>query len=460
VQEEETMRNPEVRQARLSETLDYIIDSDGWRVEYDDPRIVHVGAVDGSPYTKRLMKKIYEKHKRKLRTISATTAESMQAARRFCSGRECVPMTAMAGAVLNDLEQHRREDELCLYFTLDQSGPCQNGAWPVVWETIARRLNMKNVIFGVWPGSENHRLGLGDDIVNGFISCYMLGDLIDEAKNTLRVVAREPSEALSVFDAAFKRLARCFSGEDEDVTKVLKNWAETMSAIPRRADVEDTPRVLLFGGLNLQFVHYPLTKYFIEQGVIPKVVDATEGMLWLTSEKVLRYAFRMGRTDPKKQYDMLSLILSWLAGKGGRREAAGALKSRIGMLVADRMIKRFRKIMLPSNLMVDAHVSYTDLAVAGHRYVTYNGFTETAVTTGRYVHAVKTGLYDGLINVGSFNCQPAMNAQAIIRPLANKDDMPYAAIDCEGPWLSANQKRLLEAVAVQAGRARREKLKG
>lgn len=451
------MNNPEVRQARLSPTLDFIIDSDGRRVAFDDPRIVHIGAVDGSSHAKRLMIKIYEKHGRKLRTIPATSAETMQLARRFCSGRECVPMTAMVGAVLNDLQCNRCKDELSIYFTLDQTGPCQNGAWPVVWETIAKRLNMKNVIFGVWPGVENNRLGLGDDIINGFVKCYMLGDLLDEAKNTLRVVARKPSHALNVFETEFQRFSQYFMEDDNTVVPALRNWAEAMAKIPRKADMDETPKVLLFGGLNLQFVHYPMTDYFIEQGIIPKVVDATEGMIWLSSETVLRYAFKIGRTDPKKQYSIPALLFSWLRGAGGRGEAADALKTRIGMLFADRLMKRFRKIMSPSGLMADAHIPYIDLAAAGHKHVTYNGFTETAVTTGRYVHAVKTGLYDGLINVGSFNCQPAMNAQAIIRPLANKDDMPYAAIDCEGPWLSANQRRLLEAVAVQAKRKRKEK---
>ena len=41
----------------------------------------------------------------------------------------------------------------------------------------------------------------------------------------------------------------------------------------------------------------------------------------------------------------------------------------------------------------------------GHKYVSYNGFTETTVTTGRYVDSVQDGLYDGFINLGSFSCR-------------------------------------------------------
>jgi len=453
------MHKPEVRQARLSETSDYIIDSDGQRVEFDDPRIVHIGAIDGSRYAKRLIKKIYEKNNRKLRTIDKTSAETMQQARKLCSGRECVPMTAMAGSVLNDLYRYRTDDEISIYFTLDQTGPCQNGAWPVVWDSFGKRLNIRNTIFGVWPNSTNNRLGLGDEFFKGFIKCYILGDLFDEAENALKVIAQDKNSALKIFETEFDRFADCFMENDKAIKPALREWAKKIARIPVMASMEKFPKVLIFGGLNLQFVHYPLTDYFIDQDIIPKVIDATEGMLWLSSEPIMRSGFKLGRINPKKQYSILVLFFSWLFGVGNKAEARNSLKTRIGMLFVDNIMKRFRKIMETSGLMFDKHISYIDIAVAGHKYVTYNGFTETAGITGRYVSSIQNDLYDGLINIGSFNCQPAMNSQAIIRPLSNKNDIPYAAIDCEGPWLSANQRRLLEAVAVQAKRVKNEKLK-
>jgi len=453
------MDRPNVRPAQLSESLDYIIDSDGQKVAFDDPRVVHIGAIDGSRYTKRLTAKLYEKKHRKLRTIDTTSVETMQFARKMCSGRECVPMTAMAGAVLNDLNNNRTENEVSVYFTLDQNGPCQNGAWPVVWECIGKRLNIKNAIYGVWPNTANQRLGLGEGIVKDFIKCYILGDFFSEAENALNVVARDKNNALEIFETEFNRFADCFLENDKAVKPALKNWATKTAEIRLTSSVKKIPKVLIFGGLNLQFVHYPLTDYFIDQGIIPKVVDAAEGMLWLASETIIRNGFKIGLIDPEKQFSISILLFSLLFGTGNKEDAKKSLKDRIGMLLADMYLKQYRKIMEKSGLMFDKHIPFKNLAAAGHMYVTYNGFTETAVTVGRYITAIENDCYDGMINVGSFNCQPAMNSQAIIRPLANKNDMPYAAIDCEGPWLSANQRRLLEAVAVQAKRVKSEKLK-
>ena len=119
--------------------------------------------------------------------------------------------------------------------------------------------------------------------------------------------------------------------------------------------------------------------------------------------------------------------------------------------------KIFRKIIGKSGLLFDSFIDFIDLFDEGNKYVSSNSFTETPLITGKFLYSIKEGIYDGLINLGTFNCQPAMNSQAIIRPLANKSDIPYAAIDCEGPWISTTQRRLLETIAIQAKRVRNKK---
>ena len=112
-----------------------------------------------------------------------------------------------------------------------------------------------------------------------------------------------------------------------------------------------------------------------------------------------------------------------------------------------------------SGLLFDSYVEIDKLMEAGNKYASSNSMTETPQIIGRYLYSLKEKIYDGLINLGTFNCQPAMNSQAIIRPLANKSDVPYAAIDCEGPWIASNQLRLLETIAVQAIRLTEKKNK-
>ena len=358
-------------------------------------------------------------------------------------------MTAMAGEALKDLQERRGKNELTLYFALDQQGPCQNGAWPEVWESFSERLNHKNFIGGINLNSTPDHLGLEAGHVQRMNNSLLLGDFFSEARNTIKCLAIDNEAALAVFENEFAEFLTRFSKDDQALENALTHWAEKMAEIPLKASASETPKVLIFGGLNLEFVHFPVTEYFINQGILPKTVDVAEGISWIESENLIRLGFKHGYQEPAEQF-------SASLRKKNKADAVKARVSRMGVQKIDAFQKKIREVMTPSGLLFDHHISYAEIITKAHPYVSNNGFTETAVTTGRYLCAIENGLYDGLINLGSFNCQPAMNSQAIIRVLASQYDTPYIAIDCEGPWLSANQQRLLETIAVQARRNKRK----
>jgi predicted nucleotide-binding protein (sugar kinase/HSP70/actin superfamily) len=413
--------------------------------------MVHVWTINHSPYALKMIAKVYENSGRKFRPVDPTSLEVMQQAGKLCSGRECVPMTAMVGATLKDIESRREPGEITIYINVDQQGPCQNGAWPLVWESFIKRKHLKNVVAGVWPGPENNRLGLGVRHTMAVDACLFLADAFMEAEFTLRCLALDGRSALARFESAFRRFLDTLKPDDKAVKQALYDWADSMAGIPLKTPVEDAPKVLIFGGLNLLFVHEPVTDYFLSQGILPKVVDFFEGASWIGSESMVRYGLKKGLIRPREQFSFSPSI------KDGH-EALHARTSKLALKLMDSIQKEFRSIMGKSGLLFDAHIPFHVVAEKGHPYVSYNAFTETSPTTGRYICSVEGGLYDGLVNLGSFNCQPAMNSQAVIRPLANRHDIPYIAIDCEGPWLSTNQRRLLESMAVQARRVKEKKL--
>jgi predicted nucleotide-binding protein (sugar kinase/HSP70/actin superfamily) len=433
--------------------MDCIIDSNGQRVEYDDPRVAHIITVDINPIAKRLIQRVYQSSGRTLRLADETDPEIMQYARRLCSGRECVPMTAMAGATLKDILNYRTDNEISIYFTLNQQGPCQNGAWPLVWETFGKRLNISNIIFGVWSGEANNFLGLSpmhEIAVNGG---FLLGDLLEETRNTLECLATDKRSAMEIFEAELSSFIQSFTFDQDELEQALEKMAVRLAEIPLKAALEETPRVLIIGGLNLLFVHDPVTEYFLEQGILAKVVPFSEGLSWLTSEEIVRYGFKHGLIRPKEQFGH--------SPRGADQEdAVKARQSRFRLNLIDMIETRLRSRVEKSGLTFARHVPYVDIIEAGSSHATHIGFTETTGTTGRFLCSVKQDDYDGIVNLGSFNCAPAMNAQAVIRPLANRSNVAYAAIDCESASLSANQRRLLETVAVQAKRIRKARTNG
>lgn len=454
---QELSRVNKVKQARFSEDYKYIIDSEGQNVELDDPRIVFVDPEPRNSYGRRLVINLFKKYNRNIRISTETDASVLQYAKKICSGRECLPSVAIAGAVLKDIHEYRGKNEITIYRTpIDQHGPCQNGAWPVLWETFAKRLNMKNVIFYAFPKYSNNYLGLNRDLIAWENINFIIGQYLIEARNALQCVTEKKSIALDKFEELTSNFIDNVKEGKKTLNTGLLKWAKEVAQIPLRAKVEEIPKVLIFGGLNLMFDHYPLEDFFLERGIITKVVDIVESMSLILAESTIRYGFKKGIITPKEQFSEQLLDLIDL-DENERKEALRVKRSKNALKFLDSQCKIFRKIMGKSGLLFDSFIDFIDLFNEGNKYVSSNSLSETPIITGRFLHSIKEGIYDGLINLGTFNCQPAMNSQAIIRPLANKCHIPYAAIDCEGPWISTNQRRLLETIAVQAKRLRKKK---
>ncbi|MFX1419871.1 MAG: hypothetical protein ACFE9N_13215 [Promethearchaeota archaeon] len=449
-------RDP-IKRSRFSEKNKCIIDSDGQKIEFDDPRIVYVDPEPRNRYGRQLVINLFKKYNRNIRISKETDASILQYAKKICSGRECLASVAIAGAVLKDINEYRDENEITIYRTpIDQHGPCQNGAWPVLWETFSQRLNIKNVIFCAFPKYTNNYLGLNRDLIAWENINFLVGQYLIEARNALQCIAEDKVKALEKFEYLTNELINNVKESKKTLNTGLIKWAKEVAKIPLNAKIEETPKVLIFGGLNLMFDHYPIEDFFLERGIIPKVVDIIESMSLILAESTIRYGFKKGFITPKEQFDE-RLYQSDDIDENDRKEVRRVKRNKNALSFLSSQCKTFRNYIGKSGLLFDPFIDFIDLFEEGNHYVSSNSLSETPIIAGRFLHSIKEDVYDGLINLGTFNCQPAMNSQAIIRPLANKVDIPYAAIDCEGPWISTNQRRLLETIAIQAKRVREKK---
>ncbi|MHA1727720.1 MAG: hypothetical protein ACTSWY_03195 [Promethearchaeota archaeon] len=454
-----TANKKEVKQAKFSKDYRYIIDSDGNKVKLNDSRVVFVEPAARNPYGKRFVENFYKIIGRNIRIADDTTHDILQYSKKICSGRECLASVGIAGAILKDINEYRKDNEITLYQNpMNQHGPCQNGNWPLLYQNFTKRLNVKNIIIGVSPSHRNHYLGMSKPEIILFNILFSIGHYLVEVKNALQCVAQDKESAINKFEEQTDILVE--KVENEKILKNgLKDWSKQISKIPLKKSVKETPKVLIFGGLNLLFCHYPVEDYFLKQQIIPKVVDIGETMEWLFSERAVRYGFKRGFVNPKKQLSIWSILFSFF--RNNTKEAYKALESQIRVFILNRKSASYRRILEKTGLLFDDPPSFKDLARNSYKYVSHNGFTETSITTGRFLHSVKSGVYDGYVNLGSFNCAPAMNSQALVRPIANKlDDIAYIALDVEGPWLSTNQRRLLETIAIQIKRIHNDRNKG
>lgn len=440
------------RHARLADNYKHLYDADGKKVTYDDPRVVHIWQRTKSETTTRLMGAAFNKRKWRFRYNGLIGPDELQYARRLCSGRECLPLVALTGGVYKDMQTRREKGEISIYYTLNQDGPCQNGGWAAIFDTYLERLKDENTIFMAHTSINDNFMGQGDLFAAAISISIILGDISDEVESVIKCLARDKEEALVIFRKHTDLLIESIPKGYWALKKALGQWIKALKDIPLKGSLQTTPKVLLFGGLNTMFIQKPIAEFFEERGIITKVIDFSEGINWLTSEHVVRYGIERGMMTPDAHYSLKTFFSSFWKLKGGLSFVIKASRAWLHVWWVDTMIRFFRWHMGKTGLLYDIHAPFPEISRAGHPYASTNGFNETSITVGRYLCTVNEGVFDGLVNIGSYNCQAARNAQAILQSLSGSHDMPYVPIDCEGPWLSAGQERLLETLAVQAKR--------
>jgi hypothetical protein len=178
----------------------------------------------------------------------------------------------------------------------------------------------------------------------------------------------------------------------------------------------DCARVLLFGGVNRIFVDGPVKDFFEERGILTKTTEMSEFICFLQAEDIVRLGFSHGQLAPGDQCSM-SVLLSELLSNRETTAAMRALAARARIGFIEMLDQRWRRIAAHSGLLFSPYVPFGDVEREGHKRISLNGFTEAPITIGRYATLLASGAFDGYVNIGAFNCDPANSASAVIHAL-------------------------------------------
>jgi predicted CoA-substrate-specific enzyme activase len=431
----------------------FVVDSKGQRLGFDDQRVLHVLLEDLPRINARM--KAYHFSSLGWRTVTTPdmSFETLQKARRVCSGRECLPFLAMMGKVVAHLES-RPPGEVTVFHLLEQEGPCQIGNWFDVLPLIVKQLGQDDAV-AAWPTINNNYLGGGEKLALLLTVGVIAGDLMAEVRSSLRCLSVNPEAALKTLDTLEEDLLAAARRGPLSVERELRRISGQVAAIPLRARPADTPKVLLFGGINRIFVDKPVREFFEKQGILTKTNDISEFLSLLEFEWIVHSGFAHGHIRPEEQYSVPTIIGD-LIGSRYRSLSLRALRARIHCLAIEFFEKRWHRIMATSGLLFSPHIPFREVAREAQDMISWNSCTEAPCTLGRYFTSLAAGAFDGYINIGAFNCAPANSATAVINALSRRGSVPYAAIEADGTVVTPSQVRQLETVAAQCLRRRQE----
>jgi predicted nucleotide-binding protein (sugar kinase/HSP70/actin superfamily) len=446
---------PKFQRAKFSDDYKYIIDSYGNKVRAGDPRVTHIWPYGGNGA--RMVENVFLKRGWQIRSCWTEMSDAIQFSHRLSAGRGCNTFNYLTGSYYKDLLEHPENNSISVYWGLDQEGPCQCGGWPDVWGVITERLSLPNRIFGPLVSLNNHSLGQGINFGMEFLMAIMLGDFFDEIENTLKVAAREAETALLIFAQERDRVALALQSNAWLLRAALKNAAHNLSMISLKEQVEQLPRVLIFGGGAVSIVHEPVTTYFIRQGIIPKVVDSAEFSMYLLSEPLRRFGYKRDIASFNKQENIILMLGALLHFKYSPKEVFTAINSAAAIQIADLIGTNFHQILHTSGLLFNRWTPYGTIMEKSEPHLNPYVYCESGVALGRYLTSLEHSDFDGLLHIAMFNCQRSISIQPILRTFSISSSVPFSGLELDGNQLTVNQYRLLETLAFQAKRFRESK---
>jgi predicted nucleotide-binding protein (sugar kinase/HSP70/actin superfamily) len=282
------------------------------------------------------------------------------------------------------------------------------------------------------------------------IAAEIIDDLFREVESSINCLAKNPKLAQKTFKTELDKVAKAAEKGIMATEMALRQMAKSLAKIQLHTKANTMPKILIIGGIARIQIDKSVKDFFEKRGILVKVNDATEFLSFLAYENIMKLNFELGRMDPKEQLSWFPLLADLLnptvPNKSMRLEA---ISDRFGIGAIELFYNRWHSIVAKSNLMFSQPIALQDILSSAAPYVPTSTSTEASTTLGRYLLAVENKIFNGIVNLRTFNCAPANISEALIRPIATQHDISYVSLEVDGEKLSAGQLLKLETLAEQ-----------
>jgi predicted CoA-substrate-specific enzyme activase len=366
--------------------------------------------------------------------------EILKIGRGNSSCKECLPLQATVGSMVDYLERVRPEGEVTVYFMPGAEGPCRFGQYSVFSRKVIEQRRIPDAAVFSTCSTEGYS-GLGQKLTLSGFRAVVIGDLLEEMVSTIKAGAVDPEQSMIRFHAEFQKMLGAMDQGWSTLSDQLRRSAAELSRIRLKRPLEEIPKISLVGEIFVR--HDPISR----QGLIDRM--ARRGFIVRTSQV----------TEWVKYTD-------WLirAGLEGRRDAGFWIR----MGVKWYFDRRIRSLLAPSGLFHNHVPPIGEIIKAGSPFISPQMNGEAILTVGASFHEILNPSC-GVISIGPFGCMPSRVAEAVLSEkfttgqllrmgrngavLGEGDrKLPFLAIETDGNPFPQIIEARLEAFCLQAQR--------
>jgi predicted nucleotide-binding protein (sugar kinase/HSP70/actin superfamily) len=381
----------------------------------------------------------------KAEVLQPADEDVLKLGRGHASCKECLPLQATLGSLLNYVKQ-RKHDDVLIYYMASSEGPCRLGQYHVYTKRIIEKLEIPNVAMFT-PSSSNGYYLLGDNYLRVAWRAIVIGDLFDEMWSTVLAGAMDRESGLAIFHEEYQAIKKVIDKRWPILAAQLSKSAAKLSRIKLKKPYEQIPKISLIGEMYVR--HDPISL----QNIIERLGD--RGFIV--------------RTAPVSEYIK---YIDWLIKNNIQ---PGSPK---GFVIRGHIKKYFdnaiRRRLAPSGLFFhDGKAPVEPVIEAGERYISPYFNLESILTVGSAFHDILHPSC-GIISIGPFGCMPSRVAEAILNekftttekkamlkngagtpwfPILSKErKFPFIAIETDGNPFPQLIEARMEAFCLQAER--------
>ncbi len=362
---------------------------------------------------------------------------STQLARNVASGKECIPALLVLGSILKYFQDKNpcSGEDVYVVFVPSTLGPCRTGQYHVFFDRLFDEMGWENVCLLV-ANSENSYRELGPTFSRDVWRGLVLGDYFADIRNSLRLLAQNPDDALQIFKTVWQNVMQGLQAGPKELDRELDRAAERLSRIPRKGRLEDLKKVLIVGEIYVRrdnFSVNEISEMLISKGIYPKVTGITE---WFHYTDFARKFIMEGR---RRREGWLRTLLD-----GGLKDEAVYLVEKYWKQATEEKIAVLLK---PTGLI--PHVPHDMDAIIGEgkkKFVDPELESEATVSPAVGAVAMQEG-YSGVAIIAPFGCLPGRLIEGVYSPWAKARDYPVLALENDGQPYPPNIASRMEVFA-------------